>query len=90
MDMKEKELEKILKALANRRRLTILCHLKQVGEDRVGAVAGELRLSLTATSRHLNILERAGVLEKEQRGLEVFYRVSETILPFVGHLISEL
>ena len=87
--MKENELEKILKALANRRRLAILCHLKKVCEDRVGSIAGKLHLSLPATSRHLNILERANVLEKEQRGLEVFYRVGESIRPFVRHLISE-
>lgn len=88
--MKEKDLEKILKALANRRRIVILCHLKQIREDRVGGVAGKLHLSLPATSRHLNILERAGILEKEQRGLEVFYHISDSSRPFVNGLILEL
>jgi DNA-binding transcriptional ArsR family regulator len=88
--MKEKDLEKILKALANRRRIVILRHLKHIHEDRVGGVAGKLRLSLPATSRHLNILERAGILEKEQRGLEVFYRINNSNRPFVSGLILEL
>jgi DNA-binding transcriptional ArsR family regulator len=88
--MKEKEAEKILKALANRRRLAILCHLKRAHKDRVGAIAGVMHLSLTATSRHLNMLERAGILEKEQCGLEVFYSISESIKPFVKYLIAEL
>ena len=88
--MKEKDFEKILKALANRRRIMILCHLKQISEDRVGGIAAQLHLSLPATSRHLNILERAGVLEKEQRGLEVFYSVSDFNRPFVNGLILEL
>jgi DNA-binding transcriptional ArsR family regulator len=88
--MKEKEVEKILKALANRRRLTMLCHLKKMHEDRAGNIAGKPHLSLSATSRHLNILERAGILEKEQSGLEVFYRIGEPISPFVSRLIMEL
>ncbi|MGB7958056.1 MAG: metalloregulator ArsR/SmtB family transcription factor [Minisyncoccia bacterium] len=88
--MKEKEAEKILKALANRRRISILRYLKQVCEKPVGNIAYELHLSLTATSRHLNILERADILEKEQRGLEVFYHISESAKSFVRHLISEL
>jgi DNA-binding transcriptional ArsR family regulator len=88
--MREKEAEKILKALANRRRLSILCYLKEVRKRQVGNIADELHLSLTATSRHLNILERAGILEKEQRGLNVFYYISEFIRPFVRHLIFEL
>ncbi len=88
--MEEKDFEKILKALANRRRIVILRHLKRIYEDRVGGIAGKLHLSLPATSRHLNILERAGILEKEQRGLEVFYCISDSGRPFVNSLISEL
>ena len=72
------ELERGLKVLANRRRLAIVKMLRVQKEVNVGAIAAELRLSLTATSRHLSMLERAGFLEKEQRSLEVYYRIAES------------
>ena len=74
--MNEVELERGLKVLANRRRLAILNLLRKKKNITVGAIAGSMRLSLTATSRHLNMLERAGFLEKEQRSLEVYYRIA--------------
>jgi len=79
--MNEVELERELKVLGNRRRLTILNLLRRKKGLTVGGVADSIRLSLTATSRHLNMLERAGFLEKEQRSLEVFYRIAEAPPP---------
>jgi ArsR family transcriptional regulator, arsenate/arsenite/antimonite-responsive transcriptional repressor len=71
--MKEKELERILKALANHRRLAILCFLKRHKEAPVGDIAEEIHLSLKSTSKHLTILAAAGMLDREQRGLLMFY-----------------
>ncbi|PIR82597.1 hypothetical protein COU20_01380 [Candidatus Kaiserbacteria bacterium CG10_big_fil_rev_8_21_14_0_10_59_10] len=73
--MKESEAERMLKPLANRRRLAILSLLAKRGELRVGDVAEKIRLSFTSTSRHLRILESAGFLEKEQHSLEMHYRI---------------
>lgn len=85
-----KDLEKILKAFANRRRLTILKYLKSVKEVSVGEIAGEIHLSFRATSKHLGILAAADIVEKDQRSLQVFYRISKN-LPFSArHLISLL
>ena len=56
MKEKEKELEWILKALANRRRLGILRVLKQNREATVGDIAAEIRLSFRSTSKHLGVL----------------------------------
>jgi len=85
------ELEKILKALASRRRLAVLACLKKAGELMVGDVAGAIRLSFAATSRHLIILERSGILEKEQRDKNVFYRLRQPApRGFVESLLSEL
>jgi len=72
-----KNLEKQLKALANRRRLAILKYLKKVRQAPVGEIAGEINLSVKATSKHLNILAAADILEREQRSLSVFYRLSQ-------------
>ncbi len=85
-----KKLEKTLKALANRRRLAILAYLKKVGEARVGAIAQEIRLSLKATSRHLVLLHGAGIVEREQRGLEAFYRIADSLDPVAELVVSGL
>ena len=76
--MNEVELERGLKMLANRRRLAIVNLLRKRRGLTVNGIAETIRLSLTATSRHLNMLERAGFLEKEQRSLEVYYRIAES------------
>ena len=74
--MREVELERQLKVLANRRRLAILNLLRKRKEADVSAVSEAIRLSFTSTSKHLNMLERAGFVEKEQRSLNVFYRIA--------------
>ena len=59
-----KNLERLLKALANRRRLEILKVLKKEreGELSVGEIAERIGLSFKATSRHLSILIGADIL----------------------------
>ena len=66
-------LERIYKAFANRRRLAILRLLNQKKEMNVSDVASGIKLSFKATSKHLNILSNAGILDKDQRGLEMYY-----------------
>jgi DNA-binding transcriptional ArsR family regulator len=85
-----RHLEKIFKALANRRRLAIIFYLKRISEANVGNVAVEIKLSLKATSRHLVQLERAGILEKEQRSKEVFYRCARSLILVIENAIAEL
>jgi DNA-binding transcriptional ArsR family regulator len=74
--MEDKELERTLKALANRRRLAILRFLKTEKEASVGDIAEEIKLSFKATSKHLGILSAAGIVDREQRSLQMFYRLS--------------
>ncbi|MBI2612673.1 winged helix-turn-helix transcriptional regulator [Candidatus Kaiserbacteria bacterium] len=76
--MNEREIERQLKILANRRRLAILNLLRKRKEADVTAISEAIRLSFTSTSKHLTMLERAGFVEKEQRSLNVFYRLSES------------
>lgn len=73
--MNIKETERLLKALANKRRLAIVQAVKKE-ELPVGDIAEKIRLSLRSTSRHLGVLRGADVLERDQRGLQVFYRIS--------------
>jgi DNA-binding transcriptional ArsR family regulator len=85
-----KHLEKIFKALANRRRLAIVFYLKRAPGANVGGIAAEIKLSLRATSRHLVQLERAGILEKEQRSKEVFYKCARSLILVIENAIAEL
>ena len=70
------KLERPLKALANRRRLAMLQHIKKYREASVGDIAAALKLSIKATSKHLGILVAADILEREQRSLQVFYKIA--------------
>ena len=67
-----KELERSLKALANKRRLAILKYLKQKKEAPVGEIAEAIKLSLRATSKHLGVLASVDIVEKDQRSLQIF------------------
>lgn len=88
--MKDKELESDLKALANRRRLAIVRFIKKKKEASVGDIADEIKLSLKSTSRHLAVLFSAGLLEREQRSLQVFYRTASDIPEPVRRVVSFL
>ena len=88
--MKQKELERILKALANKRRLAILSYLKKVSEASVSEIAGEINLSLKATSKHLKIMDTVDIIEKEQRGLQMYYRLSKEQMSATKSILSLL
>ena len=68
-----KKFERVLKGLANRRRLAILKYLNGVKEANVAQISEVINLSFKATSKHLGILANLDILEKEQRSLEMFY-----------------
>ena len=75
--MKEKELERVFKALANKRRLAILSFLRKKKRANVGEIAEAIKLSFRSTSRHLSVLTLSGILEKEQNSLYVVYSFSD-------------
>jgi DNA-binding transcriptional ArsR family regulator len=88
--MKERELEKILKALANRRRLSIVKYLRNKKEANVGDIAEEIKLSFKATSKHLMVLYSAGIVEKSQRSLQMFYCLDPNLHAVVKHISNSL
>src|SRR3989344_1169652 len=85
-----RELERTMKALANRRRLAILTFLKRAKEASVGDIAEEIHLSFKATSKHLGILAAAGILDREQRSLQMFYCLAANLPPATRPVISIL
>ena len=88
--MKTRELERIFKAFANARRLSILSYLKRRKSATVGEIAEHIRLSFKSTSKHLIILRSAGILQFEQSSLEMHYRISGELPPEVRTLLSIL
>jgi len=67
------EAERILKALANRRRLAIVRFLHGRDSASVGDISAHIRLSFAATSRHLRVLAAANLVENEQVNTTVNY-----------------
>jgi len=82
--------EKILKALANKRRLAIIRYLKTKKEASVGDIAEHIKLSFKSTSRHLAILSGADILDKEQRNVSVFYSLASNLPNLAGVVISKI
>jgi DNA-binding transcriptional ArsR family regulator len=85
-----KETEKVLKALANRRRLAIIKLLNGVAKASVGQVAKEIKLSFKATSKHLGILRTADILEREQVNLQMYYSIIRPISNIVRSVLDVL
>jgi DNA-binding transcriptional ArsR family regulator len=74
-----KELEKIFKALGNRRRLAIIRFLNRQGEQSVANIARKIKLSFTSTSKHLLALYRSDILDRRQESLSVYYRLQDRL-----------
>lgn len=86
--MNERELEKKLKAIANKRRIAILKYLKNVGRASVGDIAENIKLSFRATSRHLMVLYNVDIVEREQKNLSVFYFLPKNSHPMISKLLT--
>lgn len=84
------QLERTMKALANRRRIIILRIIHNHKEINVGDLAERLRLSFKATSKHLGVLVGADILEKEQRSSEMFFSISRSLPEAARRVISLL
>ena len=85
-----KELERTLKALANKRRLAIIKYLIEHQPASVGDIATHIHLSFKATSKHLGVLSAADIVEKNQQSLLVFYRFVRNQKPAAKSIISLL
>ena len=73
-----KRLERVFKAVGNRRRLAIIAYLKKNKEASVGEIATAIKLSFRATSKHLLLLASVDMLEREQRSLQMLYRLVDS------------
>ncbi|HBV32920.1 TPA: transcriptional regulator [Patescibacteria group bacterium] len=83
-----RELEKLLKPLANRRRLALLKYLKTHRNATVGQLADGIKLSFKATSKHLAVLRVADIVEAEQKGVVVDYSLASTLPSITKSIIN--
>ncbi len=79
---------KLFKALGDPSRVAMLVGLAAGGTTQtVSEVAERSPVNISVVSRHLKILKRAGVLDSEKRGKEVFYHVR---IPYLVGLLRQL
>ena len=84
--------EVVFAALAHETRRRILLILAQLGgELPSGYLATRFQHSWPTTTRHLNVLEKAGLIEVRREGRSSFYRLKreragEVLLAWLGHL----
>ncbi|ELR99683.1 helix-turn-helix transcriptional regulator [Gloeocapsa sp. PCC 73106] len=67
------------KVLAEESRIHILCSLKS-GEKSVSEIIEATGLGQANVSKHLKILNQAGLVSREQQGINVFYQISNPFL----------
>ena len=77
--MVEQDLNRVFHALSNPTRCAILGRLAS-GETTVGDLSKPLPLSFAGVSKHLGVLERAGLVTREARGRERVCRLNPAAL----------
>ncbi|MBI3199644.1 MAG: helix-turn-helix transcriptional regulator [Rhodospirillales bacterium] len=87
LEAKAGEVADLLRALANDRRLLILCKLVETGEATVGALAEDVGLSQSALSQHLARMREEGVVAFRRDAQTLWYRIAD---PRVETLLATL
>jgi ArsR family transcriptional regulator, arsenate/arsenite/antimonite-responsive transcriptional repressor len=82
--------DKIFEALASRPRRKILAYLSKA-DLTAGEIAGRFDMSKPAISKHLQILENAGLVRGEKRGQFVHYAlVSENLVNTLNGFVQNV
>jgi DNA-binding transcriptional ArsR family regulator len=77
----------VLRALANERRLQILCILMEQDETNVGTLVGRIGISQSALSQHLAKMRDEGILAFRRESQTLWYRIAD---PRIRELMAEL
>ena len=76
-----------LKAIANERRLQILCVLMESSETNVGQLVERIGISQSALSQHLAKMRDEGLLAYRRESQTLWYRIAD---PRIRELMAEL
>ena len=83
------EAARLLRALANERRLMILCQLAD-GERSVGELLPLVGLSQSALSQHLAVLREEGIVATRRESQSVRYRIADPAAVRVVATLAEI
>lgn len=86
-ERKASEVADTLRALANERRLMILCQLVEYGEATVGALVEEVGISQSALSQHLAKMREEGLVTFRRDAQTLWYRIAD---PRIEELFAAL
>ena len=75
-------MDNVFQALSSTARRRILAYLSKTSMTS-GEIADRFKMSKPAVSKHLSVLENAGLVESEKRGLYVHYSLNQNNL-FAG------
>lgn len=87
LETRAEEVAATLKALANSRRLLVLCKLVEAGEMRVGDLADAVHLSQSALSQHLAKMRDEDLVAFRREGQTLWYRIAD---PRIEALLATL
>ncbi len=86
LDQAAKHASALLKAVANEKRLSILCHLAHA-EHAVGELSEKVGLSQSALSQHLAKLRRDDLVETRREAQTIYYSLNEErVVPLLDRL----
>jgi ArsR family transcriptional regulator len=88
-EAKAREAANLLRALANQRRLMILCQLTE-GERSVGQLLSPVGLSQSALSQHLAVLRDEGIVATRREAQTVWYRIADPAALKVVATLAEI
>jgi len=87
IEEKAGEVAGLLRALANERRLMILCKLVEWGEANVNTLADAVGLSQSALSQHLSKIRAEGLVTFRRERQTLWYRIAD---PRIEQLFATL
>ena len=87
LETKASEVAETLRALANERRLLLLCHLTETGEATAHTLAEAVGLSPSALSQHLSKMRSEGLVTFRRDGQTLWYRIAD---PRIEQLLATL
>ena len=74
------QLNSVFHALADPTRRAIISHLSNSGESTISELSAPFSMSFAAVSKHIRVLERAGIVERQVRGRQHFCRMHGSAL----------
>lgn len=90
MAERAQEAEDLLKRMANKNRLMILCVLAEEDELSVGSLNEKVPLSQSALSQHLSVLREAGLVTTRRESQTIFYRLGDERSEPVLHALHKV